>query len=94
LELTHFTWYNFLNVIHILHCIIRGAIGASVFHADVINHIRNEMSWFKGEMWIRACREIEKSYRKWGSPLDRMEAVPFPNTITKRFPVLLTIFPS
>lgn len=46
-------------------------------NADVINHIRNEMAWFKGEMWIRACREIEKSYRKWGSPLDRMEAMPF-----------------
>jgi pimeloyl-ACP methyl ester carboxylesterase len=44
---------------------------------DVKNHIRNEMAWFKGEMWIRACREIEKSYRKWGSPLDRMKAVPF-----------------
>jgi pimeloyl-ACP methyl ester carboxylesterase len=46
-------------------------------NADVINHIRNEMAWFKGEMWIRACREIEKSYRKWGSPLKRMEAIPF-----------------
>jgi pimeloyl-ACP methyl ester carboxylesterase len=43
---------------------------------DVKNHIRNEMAWFKGEMWMRACREIEKSYRKWGSPLDRMKALP------------------
>ena len=36
------------------------------------------MAWFKGEMWMRACREIEKAYRQWGSPLDRMKAVPFP----------------
>jgi pimeloyl-ACP methyl ester carboxylesterase len=45
-------------------------------NADVKNHIRNEMAWFNGEMWMRACREIEKSYRKWGSPLDRMKALP------------------
>lgn len=48
---------------------------AATDNADVINHIRTEMPWFKGEMWVRACREIEKAYRKWGSPLDRMEAL-------------------
>ena len=48
---------------------------ASTDNADVINHIRTEMPWFKGEMWIRACREIEKAYRQWGSPLDRMQAL-------------------
>lgn len=48
---------------------------AATDNADVINHISNEMTWFKGEMWIRACREIEKNYRKWGSPLKRMEAM-------------------
>ncbi len=42
---------------------------------DVINHIRNEMTFFRGEMWIRACREIEKAYRHWGSPLERMAAL-------------------
>ncbi len=47
-------------------------------NADVINHIRNEMAWFNGEMWMQACREIEKAYRQWGSPLDRMKAVPLP----------------
>jgi pimeloyl-ACP methyl ester carboxylesterase len=46
-------------------------------NADVINHIRNEMTFFHGTMWMRACREIEKAYRHWGSPLDRMKAVPF-----------------
>ena len=34
------------------------------------------------EMWMRACREIEKAYRQWGSPLDRMKAVPFPIQVT------------
>ncbi len=48
---------------------------AATDNADVINHIRTEMPWFKGEMWIRACREIERAYRKWGSPLDRMQAL-------------------
>jgi pimeloyl-ACP methyl ester carboxylesterase len=48
---------------------------AATDNADVINHIRTEMPWFKGEMWMRACREIEKSYRKWGSPLERMKAL-------------------
>ncbi len=48
---------------------------AATDNADVINHIRTEMPWFKGEMWVIACREIERAYRKWGSPLDRMEAL-------------------
>ncbi|WP_158811773.1 alpha/beta fold hydrolase [Beijerinckia sp. L45] len=48
---------------------------AATDNADVINHIRTEMPWFKGEMWMRACREIEKAYRHWGSPLDRMQAL-------------------
>ena len=42
---------------------------ASTDNADVINHIKTEMPWFKGEMWMRACREIELAYRKWGSPV-------------------------
>ena len=48
---------------------------AATDNADVINHIRTEMPWFHGKMWMRACREIEKAYRKWGSPLDRMQAL-------------------
>lgn len=48
---------------------------ASTDNADVINHIQAEMPWFSGEMWMRACREIERGYRKWGSPLDRMRAL-------------------
>ena len=48
---------------------------AATDNADVINHIRTEMPWFHGEMWMRACREIERAYRKWGSPLDRMQAL-------------------
>ncbi|QUW65105.1 alpha/beta hydrolase [Pseudomonas synxantha] len=45
-------------------------------NADVLNHLRNEMPWFHGEMWQRACREIEANYRTWGSPLERMVALP------------------
>lgn len=48
---------------------------AATDNEDVINHIRTEMPWFKGEMWMRACREIEKAYRHWESPLERMKAM-------------------
>lgn len=44
-------------------------------NADVINHIRNEMSSFHGEMWIRSCREIERAYEQWGAPLQRLAAL-------------------
>ncbi|MFE4194352.1 alpha/beta fold hydrolase [Paenarthrobacter sp. NPDC056912] len=42
---------------------------------DVIDHVQREMTWFGEDMWIRACREIRKSYDLWGSPLERMAAV-------------------
>lgn len=42
---------------------------------DVIDHVHREMTWFGDSMWVRACREIRKSYAQWGSPLDRMAAV-------------------
>ncbi|WP_020497114.1 alpha/beta fold hydrolase [Sciscionella marina] len=39
---------------------------------DVLDHVNREMTWFGGPMWMRACREIEKSYAHWGDPLRRM----------------------
>ena len=42
---------------------------------DVIDHVNREMTWFGEEMWIRACREIEKSYSQWGDPLKRMSVL-------------------
>lgn len=42
---------------------------------DVIDHVNREMTWFGTDMWMRACREIEKSYQQWGRPLERMKAV-------------------
>lgn len=42
---------------------------------DVIDHVQREMTWFGESMWIRACREIRKSYAHWGNPLERMKAV-------------------
>ncbi|MCY1306550.1 1H-3-hydroxy-4-oxoquinoline 2,4-dioxygenase [compost metagenome] len=41
----------------------------------MLNHLQQEMPWFDGEMWRRACREIEANYRRWGSPLERMAAI-------------------
>lgn len=48
---------------------------AATDNADVLNHLKVEMPWFDGEMWRRACREIESNYRRWNSPLDRMSAI-------------------
>lgn len=45
---------------------------ATTSNADVLNHLRSEMPAYSGEMWRRACREIESAYRTWGSPLQRM----------------------
>ncbi|MCT9870654.1 alpha/beta fold hydrolase [Paenarthrobacter aurescens] len=43
---------------------------------DVIDHVQREMTWFGESMWMRACREISKSYSQWENPLERMKAVP------------------
>ncbi|AYJ47311.1 alpha/beta fold hydrolase [Rhodococcus sp. P1Y] len=45
---------------------------ASTDNLDVVDHVNREMTWFGGEMWRRACREIEKAYATWGDPLKRM----------------------
>jgi len=42
---------------------------------DVIDHVNREMTWFGEDMWMRACREIEKSYAQWGDPLARMSVL-------------------
>ncbi|RJQ79394.1 alpha/beta hydrolase [Pseudonocardiaceae bacterium YIM PH 21723] len=42
---------------------------------DVIDHVNREMTWFGEQMWMRACREIEKSYARWGNPLVRMSVL-------------------
>lgn len=47
----------------------------STDNVDIHNHLQNEMPWFHDDMWIRACREIEKNYLKWESPLQRMQAL-------------------
>ncbi|WP_028921956.1 alpha/beta fold hydrolase [Pseudonocardia acaciae] len=42
---------------------------------EVIDHVNREMTWFGERMWMRACREIERSYAEWGDPLRRMSAL-------------------
>jgi pimeloyl-ACP methyl ester carboxylesterase len=42
---------------------------------DVIDHVNREMTWFGEEMWMRACREIQRAYAEWGDPLKRMSAL-------------------
>lgn len=42
---------------------------------DVIDHVWNEMASYDPEMWIRSCREIERAYAKWNSPLERIAAL-------------------
>lgn len=42
---------------------------------DVLDHVNREMTWFGGQMWMRACREIEKAYATWENPLRRMAAL-------------------
>ncbi|MDQ1105438.1 pimeloyl-ACP methyl ester carboxylesterase [Nocardioides zeae] len=42
---------------------------------DVLDHVDREMTWFGVEMWMRACREIEKAYGHWGDPLQRMSVL-------------------
>ena len=42
---------------------------------DVIDHVNREMTWFGERMWMRACREIQRSYAEWGDPLQRMAAL-------------------
>lgn len=49
---------------------------------DVIDHVNREMTWFGEGMWMRACREIEKSYTLWGDPLKRM--APLADRLTVR----------
>ncbi|OYO06664.1 alpha/beta fold hydrolase [Enemella evansiae] len=39
---------------------------------DVLDHVNREMTWFGEDMWMRACREIAKSYNQWQNPLERM----------------------
>lgn len=48
---------------------------AATDNVDVINHMKKEMAWFSGPMWMRACREILRAYDKYGSPLKRMEGL-------------------
>jgi pimeloyl-ACP methyl ester carboxylesterase len=48
---------------------------ATTDNVDVINHMKKEMAWFSGEMWMRACREILRAYDKYESPLKRMEGL-------------------
>lgn len=48
---------------------------ATTDNVDVINHMKKEMAWFSGPMWMRACREILRAYTKHGSPLQRMEGL-------------------
>lgn len=48
---------------------------AATTNEDVLNHIYKEMPSFGGEMWMRANREIETAYARWGSPLKRMSAI-------------------
>ena len=42
---------------------------------DTIRHVWDEMGSFDEEMWTRSCREIERAYAAWNSPLQRMAAV-------------------
>ncbi|WP_445115521.1 alpha/beta fold hydrolase [Acinetobacter sp. WZC-1] len=42
---------------------------------DVIDHVWVEMDSFDQEMWVRSCREIERAYGKWNSPLERIAAL-------------------
>jgi len=58
---------------------------ATTDHPDVLNHLRAEMPSFSGEMWIRSCREIERTYRRWGSAFDRMRAMQSPPHILHLF---------
>ena len=39
---------------------------------DVVDHVNCEKLWFGGDMWMRACREIEKNHTAWGRPLEYM----------------------
>jgi pimeloyl-ACP methyl ester carboxylesterase len=47
-------------------------------NAEVIAHIREEMAAFDAEMWSRAGREIEASYRRHGTPLAALAALDSP----------------
>lgn len=42
---------------------------------DAIRHVWDEMASFDEEMWVRSCREIERAYAKWNSPLERLSAL-------------------
>ena len=42
---------------------------------DAVRHVWDEMASFDEEMWVRSCREIEKAYQKWNSPLERIAAL-------------------
>lgn len=42
---------------------------------DVIDHVWKEFGMFDAEMWIRSCREIERAYARWESPLERIRAL-------------------
>ncbi|MDW5318381.1 alpha/beta hydrolase [Rhizobium sp. PL01] len=42
---------------------------------DIVNHVNNEMAGYSFDMWARSGREIARAYRKWGNPMQRMEAL-------------------
>ncbi|WP_158736057.1 alpha/beta fold hydrolase [Alteribacillus sp. YIM 98480] len=50
-------------------------IGVS-HNQTVKDHLDIEMASWGYDMWERACRQIEKGYQIWGSPLNRMASLP------------------
>lgn len=54
-------------------------------HPVVRNHLDAEMAAFDYDMWALSCRVIKEAYLRWGSPLERMRALPAHPTIRHLF---------